>query len=82
MLARKNIIHPTLYMVDAVISQFVPFWMVTGITGGLIVATTIAYRDELYRAYVHVKTWLVPRKPNNSSDDTSGDTYRKDSFAI
>lgn len=71
MVARKHIVHTTLYMVDAVVAQFIPFWMVTFITGGLLVASAMAYRHELLTAYGTVRSWLSSRKAEEHAHNAS-----------
>ena len=70
MFARKHIVHPTLYVADAVVVQFVPFWFVTFTTGGLLVATAMAYRHEIQGVCGRAKGWLSRRKPEVSRRET------------
>ena len=69
MVARKHIIHPTLYAVDAVLADFIPFWLLTFITGGLLVASAMAYRQELQNVYGRVRGWLSSRPPERNEED-------------
>ncbi len=67
---------------DAVTSQFVPFWVVTGITGGLIVASAVAYQEEIRHAYGKTRAWLLLRKPETHSSDIPKSNHREDSFPV
>lgn len=52
-----------LYVADAMLAPFVPYWFVTGVFGALLTATVFLYLPDIKAASVRIKSgWLAKRR--------------------
>ena len=59
---RKHCVFGVLYVADAMLAAFVPYWLVTGVFGALLTATVFLYLPDIKLASVRIQSWWLTQR--------------------